>query len=426
MAFKLITGPYLNHLTRVATAPVPNPTMLTLFDSPYAYDNRASKAAMFSVAQEDSVFPVDLNLLAGSSFESADDAAAWDVLGAGTFSSSTDQAVGGTHSGKLEVETGATEAIAYQDVLARPGEALNLDGNVMCPAGADKAHIRIRNRVTGRWLKSDLTWSDSLEDYYETTGSAWESFDDTFTVESLAICKSDTVLLRVYLHSEDDAYFDDVILFPSLNAASIHGHNVPECIVPTLQYSDDNSSWSTQEAMTLRRDSFCSALSSLQVHRYWRILFDGTPDTDCLIYMGELVMGQYFELAKNPFYGATLGYIEKQSRQEGDAGEEFVHLHNQQPQRSLKLAFAFRDDASYEEFRSVIFRGSRGGANLIWIVPTEMDSSVVILGRVREQIMSDKSDTVSRSGDLEILEAPLPNVPEPVYAYDAPVEAEEE
>ena len=65
--FKILTGPYLNHLTRVATAPLMDPAALTGFAVTNLYDNRASIPCIFSTGQEDSTVTIDLNLIRGLS-----------------------------------------------------------------------------------------------------------------------------------------------------------------------------------------------------------------------------------------------------------------------------------------------------------------------------------------------------------------------
>ena len=87
MLFKVLSGPYLNHLTRMANPATANPVMLTLFPASNAYDDRSSKPAIFSVAQNDSTLTFDLNMVRGSEFESAGEAAEWTMLGVGTTSS---------------------------------------------------------------------------------------------------------------------------------------------------------------------------------------------------------------------------------------------------------------------------------------------------------------------------------------------------
>ena len=173
--------------------------------------------------------------------------------------------------------------------------------------------------------------------------------------------------------------------------------------------------------MTLRRDSFYYAASSMATYQNWRLVFEGVPDTGSLMYVGELVVGQYFSLLHNPNYGGTLKWIEQQSRQTSDLGEDFVSLHNVGPQRVLQYNFTLPSTSEYHQMHKVLFRGSRGGGNLICIAPLEQDSSVVVLGRIRDSFELALNTPLERTGVMEIVELPMPNAPEIVNAFDETV-----
>jgi hypothetical protein len=428
--WRLSTGSLFNHLTRIADAQVTmTPAALSQFGKQYAYDEFAQIPARFSSGANDSTFAADLDLYRNDgAFETDLQAAAWTMLGVGTIARSTlDPNTGTGHAAVTPVS--APSAIAYKDISVRAGERLVFTAAAQVDT-ADNAKVRVRNRATGNWLQSDGSWSASSDDLLDETGS-WSTLSPLqFTVESLDLCLRDEVLLRTYLVAEGGiAYFDDVYMYPSLDWCSVHGHNIPPCIVPTLQYSDDNSSWSTASVMTLWRDSFYVKLGSLQDHRYWRLLLDGQPDTGALMYLGEVVFAQSFELLKNAEFGGQIVRHERQTRRANAAGSEFVHLHNAQPQRALIFSFAFKTDERYEQFRDAIFRRCRGGANLIVIAPLDIDDKTVILGRIQDTSTIVKSSVYPRAGELEIMELALPDLSdaaaESVGAYDAPIEEDE-
>jgi len=424
MAFKILSGPNYNHLTRIPNAQLTaSPSMHALYPARNAGDSRSSKAAVFSEAQEDSTLTADLNIITGGGFEDANDAARWTVLGVGTLTSDNGDSYNSTTaSALLTKHAGASVMVIYQDVVVRAGEELTLFG--ACKKNtASGAVFRVRNRQTGKWLDDMGAWQASEDEAFEASGTGWETINLTFTVESLAVCGDDLVTLRIYLSgSAGNARFDEVALWPTVKWCSVHGHNVPPFIVPTLQRSSDGSAWTTASTITLRRDSFYHELDSLTSYRYWRLLFDGRPDSGSLIHLGEWVLGQSEDFVDNPPYGGSLGWVDKQTRLTSDLGEEFVHLHNvKAPQRRLMLPMKLKIDTEYQQFRDVFFRASRGGAVPIVIAPVEMDSSVVIMGRLREAIEVPKTGPYPRTGELEIIESPLPSVPDIVHVYDAPV-----
>lgn len=416
MAFRYIAGPNLNHLTRAANAPSMSPAALAGFPATNAYDNRSSRPAVFGTASSESTFTVDLNLIAGSDFETASDITYWTTLGNGSVVHSTSDSWSG--DGSMIVDNGvASQAIAYQDVQARAGEELNFYG---ATSGAE-SYIRIRNRQTGNWLDTAGDWQATEQYVVASTDSNWhEGFVYQFAVEDLATCITDTVTLRVYLHTKSfgAGAYDQIELYPSISWVSVHGHNVPPYVTLLLDGSADGASWAEYDTFTQKRDSFVYVTAN-DYYRYWRLRFDGYPDG--LMYMGEVVFGQHRELLHNPIYGGTLRWQEQQTRIVTDYGEPFVQLHNQLPQRTLLLNFTHHGSTEYEQFHKELFRASRGGGNVICVQPVEMDSDVVVLGRVRDTVEILKHTPYERSTSLEIAELPLPNVTEIATAYDTPV-----
>lgn len=425
--FKILSGPYLNHLTRTATAPVMNPSALALFPSTNLHDNRSSKPAIYGSASSDSTITFDLNLVRGGSFETTDDVSAWTLLGVGSLDLTSTDPYAGSASGRLGTDGGAVEAFACQDMAVRSGEEMNFFAAIMAASSSGSAYVRIRNRETGRWLRgSDQTWTSSQESVLETTSTSWSTAAITFAIESLATCIRDSVRLRIYLHNTtSEGHYDQISLWPSTNWLSVHGHNIPPFISPIIEYSTDfAATWTTYAAMTLRRDSFYYLFAQEETYRNWRLRLQGAPATGSLMYMGELVAGQSFDLLHNPNYGGTLKWVDLQTPLESDIGERFVALHNVAPQRTMQLNFIFPSSTEYEQFHKQMFRGSRGGGNLICIAPIEMDDSVVVLGRVRDMIEVQKTTPLERTSLLEVVESPLPNAPEVAYAYDPPVTGE--
>jgi hypothetical protein len=422
--FALLAGPYLNHLVRTATAPAMSPSANSLFPSTRLYDNRSSLPALFSMGSSDSTISFDLNLVLGT-FETTDDLSAWTMLGIGSIIANVSVSYAGAASGQVVIDggSGGTEAIAVADKTVRSGEELNFFGAAANSDANGTAYIALRNRQTGNWLSTGLTWTSTQSWVLTTTSTGWATNTLNFTVESLATCITDTVTLRIYLGTTGtDSYFDQISLWPSTNWFSVHGHNIPPFIHPIIEYSTDyGGGWTTHSTMTLRRDSFYSIFSSMARAQNWRLRFEGIPDTTSLIFLGELVVGQYFSLLHNPNYGGTLKWIDQQTRMTSELGEDFVSLHNQGPQRSMQLTFTFPSSTEYEQVHKQMFRGSRGGANLICIAPLEMDSSVVVLGRIRDSIEFAKNTPLERTGVLEIVETPLPNATEIANAFDAPV-----
>jgi hypothetical protein len=418
MAYLLVVGPNANHLTRMITPASMDPAAEALFPVTNLYDNRSSPPAMFSTSQLDQTITLDLSLVAGGSFEVVDDPASW-TASAGTLTASTSDSFEGAKAGYL---ASSSDGFVYQDIDVRAGEELLFNGAVR-NVGTE-AYLEIRNRQTGRWLVGlDSSWSTARSYAVSATSGGWKSANSTiFSIESIETCLKDVVPLRLALRTVGGAaYLDGLELSPTVNWCSIHGHNIPPFLPPIVETSTDTSSWGTVTTMTLQRDSFYTTFTT-QAARYWRVHFAEQPDTDAKLFLGELVLGQWQALLQNPSYGGTLKWNDRQTRPETDLGESLISLHNATPQRSLSLSFTFPTDAEYEQFHRDIFRGSRGGANVICIAPVEMDDEVVILGRIKESIDVVKNTPRERTSVLEIVESPLPNDSQMLAVYDPPPE----
>jgi len=430
--FKILTGPYLNHLTRVTTAPVMDPIALTGFAVTNLYDNRASIPCIFSTGQDQSTVTIDLNLIpGGGDFETGTELTEWTLLDTGT---PTIESNPNTGYGNLRLTPVVDQALMVRDTTVRAGEVMTFTAAAAANSTMATSSVLVRNRQTGRFLTSTGGWVASTGGYL--TGSAiisnaatsYATAAVTFTVEDLDTCKTDTVTLRVYLltiGSGGGTYgdFDSIGLWPHTTFVSVHGHNFSPFITPTLQYSVTSTSWSDVSAMTVRRDSFYLALgsSSTVTSRYVRLLLDGYPDVGSLPYMGELVLGQYYSLLQNPNYGGSITWTEKQVRLQSSIGDQFVHLHGGRPVQSLLMSFNLSSTEEYEQMWRQIFRGSRGGSNLCIVAPEEEDGEQVIMGRIRETLTVAKHTPRARTAEVEVVGSPLPNVSDQVYVYDAPI-----
>lgn len=428
MSFKILAGPKYNILTRAAVAPAMTPSALTGFGADFMCDGRAAVPAKFSVAQEDSEIVMDLNVIPGGDFEGATDNEYWTPLTTGSLSIDSGSAYAGAQN--LLLTPLVNDALAVLDVEVRVGELATFTAAVS--AEGTSAKVFLRNRQTGKWLQADGSWQTAASyatatAFVESTGG-WEFETANLQVDSLATCRDDTVWFRVYLLTTGGtAAFDSILLWPWPNWFSVHGHNIPPFISPVLARSADASSWTTVTTLTPVRDSFYHSFAATSEDRYLRLLLDGNPDTASLMYFGELVAGYAYDLIRNPRWGGSVTFNERQTRLETVLGEQHVHLHGARPQRSFAFDLMMTEQAEYEQIRDVVFRGSRGGANTIVIAPVEMDPSLVIMGRIRETISIEKTDpnydTGFRRAELEVVEAALPGVHDDdvVHAYDEPI-----
>ena len=436
MAFKIIAGPHLNDLALAFAAPTLSPAAATGFSSEMLRDGRASVPGMFAAAAEDSTITCDKNLVGGGDAEATAAAASWLPFTTGTVTRTTDTPYAWSYA--LSLTPAITNMVAVQDVTVRPGSRCHVTAAAY-GYSSNTAKVVIRNRRTGKFLLPAGTWTtatdySSATPFVSSNTASWVFQEADCYVESVAACLDDSVPLRVYLIANGgEVHFDDVLIWPWTDWLSVHGHNFPPHVVPTFQKSDDASSWTTVITPTVVRDAFYSTFTAFEA-RYVRLLLDGRPDTGDLMYVGELVVGQAIDLLRNPAWGGSLKWTERQARYESAVGDEWVHLHGARPQRTLALEMLMVEQDEYEQVRDAIFRGSRGGANLIVVAPYEMDPTVVILGRVRDSIAIELTDpdyasrTAGHGGfrrsELEVVESALPSMTRTAETYDAPIAEE--
>jgi hypothetical protein len=402
MAFLTLSGPSLNHLTRALTAPAMSPAADANFPVANLYDNRSSIPAYFSAIGADSTVTVDTCAISDASFEAG--ITSW-TAAAGTMTQSNTTANTGTYSAKF-----AAAGSYYYAFTARSGELRMISAALYGGGGSCASRVRLYCVETGHYLQSGgASWAAASSDLFTRTTASWATSTQAYTVEPVATTLADTVTLRVYVEQVNagTTYRDDVVDIPGVTWGSVHGHNLSAAVAPLFQSSPDNSSWTTRISPTIQRDSFYGTCA-VQYLRYWRLLLSGTPGA--IPWLGEVVIGQHAALNVNPLYGGTLELQDVQVRLETGDGGQWALSRGGAPLRRLSLSFAYRNDTDYQQAKDVLFRGSRGGRNIAVVAPVEMDSSVVILGRIGETSTFVKSDYWSRSGEWELREDPLPNV----------------
>lgn len=401
MSYYVVGGPYFNHLTRLLSAPAMNPAAVATFPVAGVYDNRSNIPAYFGSATADSTVTADLCAIPDPSFEAG--ISSWTAV-SGTMTQSNTTANTGTYSAKF-----AAAGSSYYAFTARAGEQRQISAALYGGGGSCASRVRLYCVETGHYLQSGGASWGATSDVLTRTTASWATSTQAYTVEPVATTLSETVTLRVYIEQVNagTTYRDDVVDIPGVTWGSVHGHNLGAAITPKFESSPDNSAWTARITPTLRRDSFFGTCA-VQYLRYWRLKCEGTPGA--AIYLGEVVLGQYYTLNTNPLYPGSQDNVEAQVRLDGADGAAWVYSRGGAPRRRLLMSFAYRTDADYIQAKDVLFRGSRGGANLLVIAPTEMDSSVCILGRLRESFSSMKTDYWSRSGEFEVDEEPLPNI----------------
>jgi hypothetical protein len=370
MGMLCAVGPKMNLLKRgVVTM---TPAAAALYPAGKLFDGQPGFPSVFGSAGTDGFIQVDLNELLNGGFETTT-LANWsdDDLGTGT---SVDTTTGsevrtGTHACKMTGTNGSNYGARGQTILVTPGEKRrNATWVKALATGVGKLYLQ--NLDTGRWFNG-TTWQASKTHAVQITNPA--SFTEmgvNYTVESFKICgKRTQVQLRVtYACESGTVSFDDCTDHAAVDILALLGTNVAPAIAPTLQSSDDASSWTDRAVLSPMKPAFWAYLTTPIYTRHWRApKFIGTPTS--AIYVGEAVLAQtrpWTSLAPNISYGDERDY--RQTRHAGAIGDIYRNLVSDSAPSSFDLSFEPNSDAERDELEE-LYDLAQGGAVDALIVP---------------------------------------------------------
>lgn len=296
----------------------------------------------------------------------------------------------------------------YQHVSVRPGEQSRVSVNLRGDAagGGDSALFSVINLNTGKYLQSDGSWASSGTLWTRNVAAFAENVLD-FTVESFAACNYEQwVQLRILCSSivstgaARDAWFDRIRLFPLVNFASIHGHNLGGAgKTVQLRGSTDGFVGSDDLIATLTNASptMFAKHATMQTYRDYRVQIDGAQDSTLLgnKYFGEVVLGQAGTLSQNPKMGSVAVQRSAPQMRSPDAfGEQRVYQLGVTPQRSLTLPFGHFSDSDFEEFYYEFVVRSGFGAHPSVVALDSANARDAVYGRLA-------NDYGLRFGDLD-------------------------
>lgn len=412
---RFLGGPYFNVLGRsAAISPLSVSGEDALFVRASLYGGTPSDPFRFNAVGANTV-TVDLNLIPNGSMETAFvgnlPTAAWIKSGTPTTARDTGTFHGGAASMSI---TGASGEYAAYDVTVRAGESFRYDMWGAGGAAGGTAIIRIQNRQTGKWLKSDQTWQSAQQDLLSKASPGFANAVGNVVVESFLSSLTGTVTLRVYCLAGtggNNAYYDDMFLWPAIDFTSIHGHNISPVCAVTLHSSTDNFAANDTTRLTLTPGipSFYGIIGGpVYTDRYWRLAITSTDNPGGAPWVGEWVLGQQQTLLRNQSYGWKTEFVDPQQREMSEAGEQRANLLTEGQRRRLKLQFDYNSLAKFQEARDAIMRVTRNGAYPCVIVPDDSDTEVVVFGHLAQDFGVSKDFLTQWTGaELAIDESPL-------------------
>lgn len=369
----IIAGRFGNHAERGTLS---STSASVLFPLSRLADGRPMQDFRFSAAGTDDSITLDGDILKGAGAFEAGISSSWAGSG-GTWAVDSVVKDSGTQSAKLAHSASTSRTF---DFYARSGEAFSKAWAIRGD-GTATAKIYLRNTRTGRYLKSDGTWTSTRTALDTQTTAAWQSGSITATVEAFTTALVPWVVMRweCELSASGSAWFDSTYIWPSWDFVSIHGHNLGP-VTCELRSSTDGFSGSDtlEKTVTVATPRFWARLDTPSTRRYRRIKFVGTNHEP--ISLGEWVTGLAYATGKIHEWGYELRETYPDVSLAMPDGA--LHVANVAPWPRLAFGAKFqRTDAQAEEAEREIFGRCQGRAYPLVIVPDD-SKPAALFGRL--------------------------------------------
>ncbi len=389
---------YGNILERPNTVLSASQTPSNLFPLSRAADGQPDQVFIFPAVAANDYIQADINQILNESFETwtlstTPDQWTSAITNDGTVSEHTGSHVNLGGSG-LQLTNGATgTAESYQDIVVMAGEEMQINAWFRTDDAAENGELEIRNLQTGNYLDNGGAWMASQTNALEPVTTVLTLTNLSFTVESFAICRSHLVTLRVRVHMDNTAAskthnYDDVVLFPSVNFASIHGHNIDPRVTVELHSDFADAAFGSlvdHGDFTVSVPTFFLKIATLQKNRYWRVpQFTGTQSTVTgALEVGLCFLGQVISLLGAPSQpGLEIAEILPQERAESRLSRKQWRLrHAKHEQRLIQLQFELLTDARETEFRDEVLKRTEYGVQPMVMVIRSDEADKCIHGR---------------------------------------------
>jgi hypothetical protein len=427
--FKILAGPSLNLLGRgagyglSATGPECSAAMDASYPLANLYDGRPATPGRLAAASTGFYVRFPNNLVSNGDFEQS-------FLPGWTASSATltsETGAGYFHKGakSMKVVTSSAGGGAYQDITVRAGEYLQLWAAIRSD-GSNAARVTVRLLDTYQDLNSSGAWAAyGTFAMTRTTATMAAITPVTFQVPSFNTLGKATATVRILLTGAANAqtcYFDEVLVVPGINFAGVFGHgSIGSGAGLTLatsgasywhsaSASDDfgaanNAAFARQAAHILKTTMLYEPFPYVRVHPGAAY---GTYTSLAAPWIGELVVGQVADLARNPDYPVAIEYREPNVRMATAAGSQWVLPRGAAPTRKVTLSFAYASEAQYVDARDNLMGMSRAGAYPVVLIPTETDSGEAIFGRLEDSTTFRRDNLVQRIAEFIVVEEAFP------------------
>lgn len=423
MALYMLYGEGYNQLTRMASAATPE-SAAAKYPIANLYDGIPNKPFIFGSAGGSGYIDFDLQQLTNGGFETWSGGAptGWTVTltDGGTV---TEEAVifnGGAKSAKLATAGGLSDAAQVSQIKYVPaGKSMSISAALYGTGAAPTIALKVTNLVTGNSLDQNGAWGVG-QTVMSRSAASWATATVAFTVESYSDCGSrDLVPVQIVALVSTSlavsAYVDDVVLFPTISFASLHGHNIkPACGAIEIRSGTSSPAATVRATFTHAQPTMFATFAAVAA-RYWRLFVTTDPATGSdpvldAISIGELVLGEYATSTRNQNLGFETTLTDPQDRSASDIGPLQAFVRTTRGRRQLALQFRLLNTATdYAQWKEILER-SRNGAFPLVVVVDSADSTSAIMCRVPPSWRVTRPLDAMRDHSLDLEEMPFPIV----------------
>ncbi len=426
--FKILSGPMLNALGRGkaygATPSGPVELGDASADAAYppanVYDGVPARPLKLSGPTTGFNLRLSNNLVVNGDMEQG--TTGWAGIGA-TITSET--GAGNYHKGVKGLKIVATGAFGYATPLASIEVPVDESLQVWAAAksdGTNQTRLCILCPQTGKYLNAAGAWVSGFTGCMAKTGASMAAFSPVaFTAPTFAEVGKPTAALVLQLMNDVNgatSYWDEVLLVPGVNFVGVFGHNLGAATMRLDNY--DANYWHSPvyggtliTATPLVSPSAHGLTGGLSYFPFLSVALHAGPSYGSVYtatppVLGEIVVGQAFDLLSNPDYPVAVEFREPNLRYQSSAGTQWVLPRGGRGLRRVTLSFAYVSEAEYVQARDRLYGASRGGAYPIVLIPTETDAGEVIFGRLEDSTTFRREGFSKRVAEFIVQEEAFP------------------
>jgi hypothetical protein len=299
----------------------------------------------------------------------------------------------------------------FQDIEAMPGEDMALAMGIYLPANsvATAVQVRVTNTTSGlSWSGANTAWESGGVVESQATDDTWEDFTETIVADVNMVFRS---TYRVIVEPVANTYAANTCVYvsglsgtgvPALYAeadfVALIGHNLPE----TATVSVGNFAFSVIDTPT------ASTTGNTELTQSYTMSIQMPAGNQPKPKIGEVWIGKLITLTRgiDPDIDIKEGDV-AQIRVQGATGRQEVVSDIRLPATYATMKVRTFTDAQWIQYRNLIYRGTRFGADPFVLVPPDdlQGSGRVMHGRIGPILGTIHKENTWREFSMEFAES---------------------